>query len=130
MPTGISALAFRTADYTLNGSRLCRAPGLLDRESQLRWIRKLPRIARHAGMSTRTLSRRFLERVGTTPAQWVSAARVRRPQQLLETTGLSVEEVAAQSGFRSASVLRQHFGEMIGTTPLAYRRNFASDRGA
>jgi transcriptional regulator GlxA family with amidase domain len=88
----------------------------------------LPVIARHAGTSTRTLSRRFLERVGTTPAQWVSAARVRRAQQLLETTGLSVEEVAAQSGFRSASVLRQHFGGMIGTTPLAYRRNFATAR--
>jgi transcriptional regulator GlxA family with amidase domain len=89
----------------------------------------LPRIARHGGMSTRTLSRRFLEQVGTTPAHWVSAARVRCAQQLLETTGLSVEEVAAQSGFRSASVLRQHFGGMIGTTPLAYRRNFAGARG-
>lgn len=86
----------------------------------------LPRLARHAGMSTRTLSRRFLERVGTTPAQWVCSARVRRAQQLLETTGLSVEEVAAQSGFRSASVLREHFGGTIGTTPLAYRRSFAA----
>ena len=90
----------------------------------------LPRIARQGGMSTRTLSRRFLEQVGTTPAQWVSGARVRRAQQLLETTALSVEEVAAQSGFRSASVLREHFGGMIGTTPLAYRRNFATARGA
>ena len=88
----------------------------------------LPRIARHAGMSTRTLSRRFLERVGRTPAQWVSAARARRAQQLLETTGLSVEEVAVQSGFRSASVLRQHFAGIVGTTPLAYRRNFATAR--
>ena len=91
----------------------------------------LPKLARHAGMSTRTMSRRFLERVGTTPAQWVCAARVRRAQQLLETTSLSVEEVAAQSGFRSASVLREHFGGTIGTTPLAYRHSFnrrADDR--
>jgi transcriptional regulator GlxA family with amidase domain len=88
----------------------------------------LSRIARQAGMSTRTLSRRFLERVGTTPAQWVSAARVRRAQQLLETTGLSVEAVAVNSGFGSASVLRERFGGMIGTTPLAYRRNFATAR--
>jgi len=64
-----------------------------------------------------------------TPAQWVSAARVRRAQQLLETTGFSVEEVAAQSGFRSASVFRQHFAKMTGTTPLAYRRSFATPRG-
>jgi len=88
----------------------------------------LPRIARQAAMSTRTLSRRFLERVGATPAQWVSAARVRRAQHLLETTSLSVEEVAAHSGFRSASVFRQHFGGIIATTPIAYRRNFGAAR--
>jgi len=32
-------------------------------------------IARHAAMSTRTLSRRFLEQVGATPAQWIACAR-------------------------------------------------------
>jgi transcriptional regulator GlxA family with amidase domain len=86
----------------------------------------LPRIARQAAMSTRTLSRRFAARVGTTPAQWVTNARVRRVQQLLETTDLSVEEVAMRSGFNSASVLRQHFSAFVGTAPLAYRRNFAA----
>jgi len=80
-------------------------------------------IARHAAMSTRTLSRRFLEQVGAT-AQWIARARVRRAQQLLEATSLSVEDVAAKSGFRSASVLREHFGVILGTPPLAYRCAF------
>jgi transcriptional regulator GlxA family with amidase domain len=57
-------------------------------------------------MSTRTLSRRFREQVGATPAQWISTARVRYTQQLLETTALSVEEIAADAGFGSAFVLR------------------------
>ena len=99
------------------------------------WIEKnlhkdlsLPAIACQAAMSTRTLSRRFLERVGTTPAQWVALARVRRAQQLLETTGLSVEEIAAHSGFGSASVLRDHFTGIVRTSPLAYRRSFGSAR--
>ncbi len=97
----------------------------------LLWIEKnvhkelsLPVIAPQAAMSTRTLSRRFVEQVGTTPAQWIAAARVRRAQQLLETTILSVEEVAVHSGFRSASVLREHFAGIVGTTPVAYRRSF------
>jgi transcriptional regulator GlxA family with amidase domain len=90
----------------------------------------LPVIARHAAMSIRTLSRRFLEQVGTTPAQWVTTARVRRAQRLLETTGLSVEEVAAESGFRSASVLRDHFGAIVGTAPLVYRQSFAGNTEA
>ena len=97
----------------------------------LLWIeqnlqRRLPLsvIARHAAMSTRTLSRRFLEQVGATPAQWIARARVRRAQQLLETSSLSIEDVAAKSGFRSASVLREHFAAILGTPPLAYRRAF------
>jgi transcriptional regulator GlxA family with amidase domain len=85
-------------------------------------------IARHSGMSTRTLSRRFREQVGATPVHWIAAARVRRAQMLLETTSLPVEHVATEAGFRSASVMREHFGEIVGTTPLAYRRAFGSIR--
>jgi transcriptional regulator GlxA family with amidase domain len=90
----------------------------------------LSAIARHAAMSTRTLSRRFLEQVGTTPVRWIAGARVRRAQQLLETTGLSIEQVATEVGFRSASVLREHFGGIVGTTPLAYRRAFGNAESA
>jgi transcriptional regulator GlxA family with amidase domain len=97
----------------------------------LLWIEKnlheelsLPVIARQAAMSVRSLSRRFVERVGTTPAKWVAAARVRRAQLLLETTSLSVEEVAARCGFQSASVFREHFAGIVKTPPVAYRRSF------
>ncbi len=79
-------------------------------------------IARRAGMSTRTLSRRFLEKVGTTPAAWVNFARVRRAQRLLETTAWSIERVAEETGFGSATVLREHFGRQVGSTPTSYRR--------
>jgi transcriptional regulator GlxA family with amidase domain len=81
-------------------------------------------IARRAGMSTRTLSRRFRRQVGTTPAAWVSHARVRHAQRLLETTDLSVESVAAGVGFGSSAVLRERFGRMVGTSPQSYRRSF------
>src|SRR4029078_5861378 len=36
----------------------------------------LPAIARRGAMSTRTLSRRFREQVGATPAAWLAHARV------------------------------------------------------
>jgi transcriptional regulator GlxA family with amidase domain len=102
-------------------------PLLIWIEQNLRCELSLPALARRAAMSTRTLSRRFRDEVGATPAEWVGLARVRHAQQLLETTNLSVEEVATETGFRSASVLREHFGEVVGTAPLAYRRAFASD---
>jgi transcriptional regulator GlxA family with amidase domain len=82
-------------------------------------------IARRAAMSTRTLSRRFRDQVGGTPAAWITRARVRRAQRLLETTDLSIEQVAAAAGFGSAAVLRVHFGGVVGTSPLTYRRAFS-----
>jgi transcriptional regulator GlxA family with amidase domain len=93
-------------------------------EQNLRNDLSLPVIARRAAMSTRTLSRRFRAQVGATPADWIARARVRRAQALLQTTAIAVERVAAESGFGSATVMRQHFGEIVGTTPLAYRRAF------
>jgi transcriptional regulator GlxA family with amidase domain len=85
----------------------------------------LPVIARRAAMSTRTLSRRFREQVGATPAAWLAHARVRRAQRLLESTNLAVERVAAAAGFGSAAVMREHFGIVVGTSPLSYRRAFS-----
>jgi transcriptional regulator GlxA family with amidase domain len=94
-------------------------------EENLRRELSLPLIARRAGMSTRTLSRRFRRQVGTTPALWVAGARVRQAQRLLETTDLSVERVAADVGFGSAAVLRERFRRIVGTSPQGYRRSFS-----
>src|ERR1051326_7231132 len=72
-------------------------PLLIWIEQNLRCELSLPALARRAAMSTRTLSRRFRDEVGATPAEWVGLARVRHAQQLLETTNLSVEEVATET---------------------------------
>ncbi|WP_327429020.1 GlxA family transcriptional regulator [Streptomyces sp. NBC_01236] len=81
-------------------------------------------IAAHAGMSTRTLNRRFREQTGTTPLQWLHRARVRRAQYLLETTTYPVERIAAQAGFGSPTAFRERFKRVVGTSPYAYRRAF------
>jgi transcriptional regulator GlxA family with amidase domain len=95
-------------------------------ERNLRRDLSLPVIARRAAMSTRTFSRRFREHVGTTPARWLARARVRRAQILLESTAFSVERIASEVGFGSSTVLREHFGRVVGTSPMAYRRAFRS----
>ncbi|WP_353940437.1 helix-turn-helix domain-containing protein [Streptomyces sp. HUAS MG91] len=82
-------------------------------------------IADHAGVSTRTLMRRFREQTGTTPLQWLHRARVRRAQHLLETTGHPVERIAAQVGFGSPTAFRDRFKRTTGVSPQAYRRSFS-----
>lgn len=83
-------------------------------------------LARHAGMSTRTFSRRFPAVVGTTPWDWLLHARVRRAQELLERTDWPVDRVAAACGFQSPATFRLHFGRVAAVTPMHYRRSFAA----
>lgn len=100
-------------------------------EPTMRWLRErlaepvaLADVAAHEGTSVRTLIRRFKEQAGTTPLQWLVRQRVHRAQELLETTDLSVEEVAGHCGFGSSVAMRQHFAKHVRTSPTAYRRAF------
>lgn len=83
-------------------------------------------IARRANMSERTLARRFVEQTGTTPAKWVTRARVCQGQALLETTALQVERIAEAVGFGSAMAFRTRFRQVVGLTPADYRRSFGT----
>ncbi|QFG22611.1 GlxA family transcriptional regulator [Actinomadura sp. WMMB 499] len=81
-------------------------------------------LARRAHMSRRNYDRRFREITGCAPAQWLTHQRVIRAQQLLETSDLTVDEVARRSGFPSAAALRARFRQAAGVTPTAYRATF------
>ncbi|MFG3616587.1 GlxA family transcriptional regulator [Nocardia sp. NPDC047654] len=80
-------------------------------------------LAAHALMSERTFIRRFKAEVGTTPRRWLDAQRTARARELLETTRLPVEVVAAKAGFGSVTALRVHLRAATGATPAAYRRS-------
>ncbi|MFC4855056.1 GlxA family transcriptional regulator [Actinophytocola glycyrrhizae] len=84
-------------------------------------------IAARAGMSTRTLNRRFREQTGTTPLQWLHRARVRRAQYLLEHTTHPVDRIAGEVGFGSPTAFRERFRRVVGTSPHAYRAAFATN---
>lgn len=86
----------------------------------------LQTMARRANLSVRQFSRRFQEATGTTPHQWLIRHRILRAQALLEHSGMSIEEVAAHCGFRSAAAMRPHFTRRVTTSPTSYRRNFAA----
>ncbi|MFD5319243.1 GlxA family transcriptional regulator [Streptomyces sp. NPDC127098] len=84
-------------------------------------------LAGHARMSPRTFVRRFNEEVGTSPGRWLIRQRVDRARDLLESTDLPVDDVAARVGFASGTSLREHLHAAIGISPLAYRRTFRGD---
>ncbi|MFH8490665.1 GlxA family transcriptional regulator [Streptomyces longisporoflavus] len=82
-------------------------------------------MAEQESMSVRTFTRRFREEVGISPGQWLAQQRVERARHLLESSDLSVDQVARESGFGTPQSMRQHLQAALGVTPTAYRRTFA-----
>ena len=106
-----------------------RLPGVLQ------WAREhlseplsLDVLADIARMSRRTFTRRFREATGTTVVKWLTFERIARAQQLLETTDMPIERVAAEVGFGTALSLRQYFSNQVRTSPSSYRRAFRDGR--
>ncbi|WP_307523172.1 helix-turn-helix domain-containing protein [Streptomyces umbrinus] len=83
-------------------------------------------LARQARMSSRNLGRHFRAATGTTPLQWLLTQRIRRAQELLETTDNSIDAIATATGMGTATTLRRHFNRTIGVPPDTYRRTFRS----
>ncbi|MET8699822.1 helix-turn-helix domain-containing protein [Kitasatospora sp. NPDC004723] len=83
-------------------------------------------LAARAGCSARTLARRFVEQLGTSPGRWLLAQRIAAARELLESSDLPVDTVARRVGLSSATNLRRRFLGTLGTTPGAYRRAFRS----
>jgi len=84
----------------------------------------LSQLAQHARMSVRTFVRRFRDETSLTPRQWLIRQRLDRARHLLESSTMTVEQIAAEIGFATAASLRQHMSSELGVSPLAYRRTF------
>jgi AraC family transcriptional regulator, transcriptional activator FtrA len=87
-------------------------------------------LASRAGVSARTLARRFAEQLGVSPGRWLLGKRIEAAQVLLEETDLPVEAIAVRVGLSSATNLRRRFHRALRTTPAAYRRAFRREEPA
>ena len=72
----------------------------------------------------RTFARRFRQETGTTPHLWLTGQRILLARRMLESGDDSIDAVAERSGFATATMLRYHFAQIVGTSPSAYRRQF------
>ncbi|GAA4681989.1 GlxA family transcriptional regulator [Gordonia humi] len=81
-------------------------------------------LARRSAMSVRTFNRRFREETGQTPGGWVQRLRLDHARELLESSDLPIDDVAARAGLGSAASLRTHLRRDTGMPPATYRRVF------
>jgi AraC family transcriptional activator FtrA len=87
-------------------------------------------LAMLAGMSGRSFLRRFETATGQSPAQWLLQQRLSEAKSLLESSDLSVDEIALTCGFGSATNFRHHFRRQLSLTPTAYRQRFKPHEGS
>ncbi|WP_394824447.1 AraC family transcriptional regulator [Pendulispora albinea] len=80
-----------------------------------------------AGLSTRTLTRRFVLETSLTFTEWVQRARLMRALEML-AGGAAVTTVAIDAGYRSVSAFIALFKRNFGVTPSTYfERRVLSD---
>lgn len=83
-------------------------------------------MVRHSGLHQRTFKRRFLIATGYSPMAYVQTLRIEEAKQLLETTNLTIDEIAGQVGYEDGAFFRRLFKRTTGLTPARYRQRFQS----
>lgn len=93
-------------------------------QDNLQQVHQIDMLAERVAMSRRTLTRHFQKATGMSIGEWITTERLRRSQTLLESSELTVEQVAEQSGFQSSITFRQIFREKLGVSPVEWRKTF------
>jgi transcriptional regulator GlxA family with amidase domain len=78
-------------------------------------------LAREFCMSERTLSRHIQKATGKSTQALVQSVRLRRARALLESSRMTVEQVAGAVGYQDATALRRLMKKMAGANPSRYR---------
>ena len=78
-------------------------------------------LALKANVSTRTLNRQVTKVLGYGPQQLIQSVRLNKARVLLEGSGLSVEEVAAEVGLGDAATLRRLLRRWLDVMPSQIR---------
>jgi AraC family transcriptional regulator len=90
-------------------------------EANLEMDIDLQMLAEAAGLSRFYFCRVFQRATGQTPQHYVTARRIERAKRLMCETRASLQEIAAQTGFRSPAQFSTAFSRLIGLSPSAWR---------
>jgi AraC-like DNA-binding protein len=80
-----------------------------------------------AGLSIGQFSRRFRDSFGVAPYGYVIRSRLEHAKTLLRQTGSPLCQIALASGFSDQSHMSRAFQAIVGSTPMRWRREQASD---
>jgi transcriptional regulator GlxA family with amidase domain len=88
-------------------------------------------MAAEFGMSSRTLSRHIKQATGRSVMALLQSVRINHARMLLQTSSISVEQVAEQVGYADTTALRRLMRKVTQATPSQFRPTvFENKRGA
>ena len=90
----------------------------------------VPALARIAAVSQAHFIRTFRATFGETPHRYLQRRRVERAMWLLRETDRSVTDICLDVGFSSLGTFSRTFRDIVGLSPIAYRRGGAPVGGA
>ena len=79
-------------------------------------------ILRRIPMSRSTLNRNFIKAFGMSPMRYLNKLRLDHAAKLLNSSNLSISEVARQSGFEDSNYFSRIFHKNFGTPPGKWRK--------
>lgn len=82
----------------------------------------LESIAEELHISKNYLSRIFKDVTGLTVHEYINIQRIKKSQNLLETSQLSILDIAQRSGYNSVSYFERVFKKYTETTPIKYQK--------
>ena len=86
---------------------------------------RLQEIAKAAGRHEIHLAREFRKHFGTPIGAYVRGLRIEHAAKLLQTSRLSISEIALECGFASHAHLCREFKSQLGVTPSRYREGIS-----
>lgn len=121
-----SALPFQAQPNNLLASQLQDLPPPLQRA--LKWLHHaferpfhLARLARYCGVSPAYLCRLFRHHLNTTPVGYLTHLRLNLAKRLLETTDLSLADIAFLVGYHHPTYFIRQFRRLYGQSPSQVR---------
>lgn len=84
------------------------------------------KLAEKSSMSPRNFARVFVRELKTTPIKYLEKIRIETACRFLIDSNLTIEEIAALTGFKTSLNLNRIFLKNFNTTTSQYRNNFGS----
>ncbi|MDO5411551.1 MAG: helix-turn-helix domain-containing protein, partial [Lachnospiraceae bacterium] len=88
---------------------------------------KVNDIARYIGINRSYLTAIFKNKLNVSPQEYLVSYRLNKGKQLLSTTNLSIQDIAARIGYDNPLTFSKMFKSTYGKSPRYYRQEFISE---